>query len=230
MPDLRAEYPSHRFHAVRMYLSSFRLGAAPERIVHMVNEPRRALVIANAADAYGDEARRREGVARELDELRTLGLHPVELDLRTYLDDPEGAARELGTAQLVWVRGGNTFVLRYLLARCGLDSVLKQALVRDQLVYGGYSAGVILLQKTLRGSEMVDDPDAVRRTYGDEPLWDGLGLLDYAVVPHYESPGHPETEACGRLAQFYRDSAITHRTLRDGQAIVIDGSTSELVG
>jgi dipeptidase E len=47
-------------------------------------------------------------------------------------------------------------------------------------------------------------------------------------VPHVDSPGHPETELVAAVAQFYRDHDVRHRTLRDGQAIVVDGTSSEL--
>jgi dipeptidase E len=69
----------------------------------------------------------------------------------------------------------------------------------------------------------------VPRIYGAAPIWEGLSVLPYFVVPHFESPGHPETEACGRLAEQYRREGLPHRTLHDGQAIVIDGDTSEVV-
>jgi dipeptidase E len=194
----------------------------------LVKKPGRTLVIANAVDAYADDERRRAGVEREIAQLGALGLPATELDLRDYLDDPTPLPGLLDSCDLLWVRGGNTFVLLYLFRRTGLDRLVLDALARDSVVYGGYSAGVLVLQHTLTGAELVDDPDAVRRLYAAEPVWDGLGLIEYAVVPHYESPGHPETEACGRLAEHYRATGVAHRTLRDGQAIVIDGTSTEI--
>ncbi|MFF5209060.1 Type 1 glutamine amidotransferase-like domain-containing protein [Streptosporangium sp. NPDC000396] len=88
-------------------------------------------------------------------------------------------------------------------------------------LYAGYSAGCCVLAPSLRGLELVDDPGAVRELYGADPLWDGLGLLEYAIVPHYRSE-HPESEAVELVAAHYRTENVRHRTLRDGQAIVID--------
>jgi len=65
-----------------------------------------------------------------------------------------------------------------------------------------------------------------QEAYGVPPIWDGLGLLEYAFVPHVASPGHPQTEARDRLAEHYRTEGVPHRTLRDGQALVIDGETT----
>ena len=54
----------------------------------------------------------------------------------------------------------------------------------------------------------------------------GLGLLDYCIVPHVNSPDHPESPACDRLAARYRDAGTAHRTLRDGEVLIIDGDSS----
>ena len=105
-------------------------------------------------------------------------------------------------------------MLRYALHRVG-DDVVPGLLGRDALAYGGYSAGACVLAPSLRGLETVDDAGAVPRAYGTEPVWDGLGVLRHAVVPHYQSPDHPESAAC--------DAGVPHVTLRDGQALVING-------
>jgi dipeptidase E len=80
----------------------------------------------------------------------------------------------------------------------------------------GYSAGPCVLSPSLRGLEAVDDAGAVSRIYGAKPIWEGLALLDEAFVPHFQSPGHPETAAIGLIAERYRAGKIPHRTLRDG--------------
>lgn len=213
---------------MRMYLSSFRMGGHPERLVALLDRRARAAVIANACDADPTEERR-QGVERELSALGELGIEAEELDLRAYFGRKERLATALARYQLVWARGGNTFLLRHALAESGADATLTDLLAGDAVAYGGYSAGVCVLAPSLRGLEIVDQPDAVAATYGVPALWDGLGLLDYAVVPHYRSPGHPETEACERLAEHYRATGVPHRTLSDGQAIVIDSGRTEIV-
>ena len=85
-----------------------------------------------------------------------------------------------------------------------------------------------MLAPTLRGLENVDDPAWLRMLYGAEPQWDGLDVLDYCIVPHVDSPGHPESTACNRVAKDYRTSGIAHRTLRDGDVLVIDGETDHI--
>jgi dipeptidase E len=39
------------------------------------------------------------------------------------------------------------------------------------------------------------------------------------------SPDHPESTALGLVAQQYRRLGIRHKTLRDGEVLIIDGTT-----
>jgi dipeptidase E len=85
------------------------------------------------------------------------------------------------------------------------------------------SAGVCVLAPSLRELELVDDPEQAAAVSGEAVRWDGLGVLDYMIVPHVDSPGHPQTERCNRLATHYRAAGVSYRALCDGQVIVIDG-------
>jgi dipeptidase E len=186
-------------------------------------------VIANAMDATPGEVRR-AGVAREVGALAELGFDPQELDLREFFGRPAGEVEAvLDAFPAVWVRGGNAFLLRYAMARSGADDVLSSRLREDTIVYAGYSAGPCVLAPSLQGLELCDFPQKVTQTWGAEPVWDGLGLLGHAFVPHVDSPGHPETEACGRVAERYRADGTPHRTLSDGQVLVIDGDRRAVI-
>lgn len=213
-----------------MYLSSFRLGDSPDRLLSLLDGrgPAEIAVIANAMDAQ-PEHERLAGVEREVDALTALGLRPTELDLREFFGRPTDAVQTaLARFPAVWLRGGNVFMLRYALARSGADAALTELLRRDAVVYAGYSAGPCVLAPSLHGLDYCDDPQVVPETYGDPVVWEGLGILDQAVVPHVDSPGHPETEALGVVAAGYRADGTPHLTLRDGQALVIDGEDTRI--
>ena len=79
------------------------------------------------------------------------------------------------------------------------------------------------------GLEIVDDAGAVMRIYGSEPVWDGLALLAEAFLPHYQSPGHPETAAIDLVAARYQAAGVVYRPLRDGQALLVNGADTEVV-
>jgi dipeptidase E len=87
------------------------MGNHPEELVSLVELGRRAVVIANAMDDQPEEDRE-AGVRRELDALAGLGIEAEELDLRTYFGQSDRLHRDLQTCGLVWLRGGNVFMLR----------------------------------------------------------------------------------------------------------------------
>lgn len=178
----------------------------------------------NAADME-DGPGRADRLQGELAALRELGLEPEELDLRGFFPPtpPGELARALAGTGLLWVRGGNSFVLRRAMRLSGADRLLVDLLRRDALAYGGYSAGVVMLIPSLRGIELVDDVTAVGAGYppGD-PVWEGLGLLPYAVAPHYRSD-NPESPVIERLVEHYVERHVLFRALRDGQVILVDG-------
>jgi dipeptidase E len=214
---------------VRLYLSSFRMGDHPEHLVALVGAGgRRAVVIANAMDDAPADVRR-GGVERELAALTDLGFDPVELDLRDYFGQERRLRRDLAGVALAWLRGGNVFMLRFALFRSAGDIVFGDLLAADALVYAGYSAGGCVLSSTLRGLELVDDAGAVMRIYGSQPVWDGLALLNEAFLPHYQSPGHPETAAIDLVAARYQAAGVGYRPLRDGQALLVNGADTEVV-
>lgn len=96
---------------VRLYLSSFRNGSRPEELLALLNGHHRTGVIVNAADLKPAEERA-VTVDEELRRLEDIGLEPTEIDLRAWFQGEPGLRERLGSFSLIWVRGGNTFVLR----------------------------------------------------------------------------------------------------------------------
>jgi dipeptidase E len=206
---------------MRLYLSSFRMGDHPQELVRLAGEAARVAVIANAVDGAPAEVRL-GAVGQEIRALTELGMRPEEVDLRDHTRDRERMRRTLDDYDALWLRGGNVFVLRHALRASGADKLIVDALRRDTVVFAGYSAGPCVLAPSLRGLERCDDATEVTRLHGAEPMWDGLGVLAHAFVPHVESPGHPETEALTAVAEHYRETCVPHVALSDGQAMVVD--------
>ncbi|MCT9092765.1 Type 1 glutamine amidotransferase-like domain-containing protein [Streptomyces sp. ASQP_92] len=204
---------------MRLFLSSWKLGDAPELLDDLVGQGRRAAVVGNALDALPD-AHRRQATGREIAMLRERGYRVTEVDLRDHFTDAGGLAEHLAGFDVIWVHGGNPFVLRLALALSGADEILTALLRRDAVAYAGWSAGACVLSPTLRGLELVDDPADTVTAYGRPALWDGLGLLDYAFVPHYRSP-IPESEPIERVVERYEHEKVPYRALRDGEVTVI---------
>ena len=203
---------------MRLYLSSFRIGDHPERLLDLAGSGRRLALVANALDGAPSDTRRAAG-ERETAELGSLGFEVTEADLR----DPDGV-RTLQAADVIWVPGGNTFVLRRALADSGADAVLVDLIKRDAVVYAGYSAGACVLVPDLDGLERVDDITAVA-----DPIRLGLAILDRPFVPHVDSPGHPETHECDLVSAEFKRAGRRHWALRDGDVLLIDKDNTELL-
>jgi dipeptidase E len=215
---------------MRLYLSSFRLGNQPERLVDLVRDNKNALVILNACDMLMEHERQIR-VEQEIAALQGLGFGAEELDLREYFNNEPMRGQLsalLATRGLVWVRGGNSFVLRRAMKASGFDETISDFLERDAIVYGGFSAAIAVLTPSLHGIELVDDPNIAPPGYDADIVWACLGLLPYAVAPHYKSD-HPESADIDKTVQYYIDHHMLFKALRDGETIVVDGEQEELL-
>jgi dipeptidase E len=215
---------------MRLYLSSFRLGNHPQKLVGLVKGNMRAAVVINACDHLSDEERsvrtRQEMVA-----LQNLNLNPVELDLRNFFNDQQKQKELpalLADCGLIWIRGGNSFVLRRAMKKSSFDGIILDLLERDAIAYGGFSAGIVMLTPSLYGVNLVDNPDINPMGYDPAIIWECLGVLPYAIAPHYKSD-HPESPATDNLVQYYIDNHMPFKTLHDGGAIVMNGEREEIL-
>jgi dipeptidase E len=209
---------------MHLYLSSYRFGDEPRRLRALAGDGQRAAVIANALDYSTDLARKNAGTVREIEGLADLGFDARELDLRCYFDTPSALHDALAGVALIWVVGGNAFLLRRAFEQSGLAGYLQGRREDDSLVYGGYSAGAIVVTPTLRGIDLIDPPDVVADGYDPRVLWDGLALFPHCIAPHYDSE-HPESPLIDSLVDYFVASELSFVALRDGEVIVTRASS-----
>jgi len=206
---------------MRLYLSSYRIGDRAGSLLALLGSGKRAAVISNALDNISSTARTifRDEVYSPHVELASLGMATAELDLRDYFGNAPALQEKLAEFDLVWATGGNAFVLRRAMKQSGFDDVITDMLDRDEIVYGGFSAGAVVAAPSLRGIDLMDDVDVVPPGYDPEPVWDGLGLIDYSIIPHFRSP-HPESAAAERAVRHLSNRGTRYRALRDGEVII----------
>ena len=212
---------------MKLYLSSFRLGNRPEELIKLLAGKKRTAVIGNAND-FLPVGERTESLTQEIERLNTLGLDLVELDLRQYFGKSNELREELIKFDLVWVRGGNCFVLRRAFKQSGADEIISEFIKNELIVYGGYSAGIDMLVPSLHGAELADDPSIVPDYYNAEVVWECLGLLPYSIAPHYKSE-HPESADIDESIEYMLNNHIPFVALRDGEAIVVNGQFQKVV-
>jgi dipeptidase E len=210
---------------MRLYLSSYRFGDRFDLLLGMAGEGGRAGVISNAADFIprADRENYLRNIHNPSAELRAHGLDVTDLDLRDYFGRPDALEEALGRLDLVWVVGGNTFLLRRAMRQSGFDVVGRKRIEENRLVYGGFNAGAIVACPSLRGIDLMDEPHTLAEGYDPEVIWDGLNLVGFHIVPHYESDHH-ESEAAGRTAAWMLDQAMPYRTMRDGDVLIRDAN------
>jgi dipeptidase E len=212
---------------MRLYLSSIKTGNCPERLVSLAGNGARVALILNALDNFPGP--RAEWLESQTQALKNLGFVPEELDLRDYFCGHVPLEQALHNKGLLWINGGNAFVLRRAMRQSGFDSVVPRLLASDQFVYAGFSAAVCCAAPSLRGVELVDDPSAVPERYLTPIVWDGLRLIDNHVAVHYKSD-HTESTAIDKVVAYYETHKMPYQKLRDGEALVIDGIEISLVG
>ncbi len=204
---------------MKLYLSSYHLGDKPNQLADLLGDNKRVAVISNALDFSTDLDRLEKSRKREFDELTAIGLDAEEIDLRKYFGKALELEKKLSMFGLIWVRGGNSFILRRAMHQSGLDVILHKISATDTIVYGGYSAGVSVLGPTLSGVELVDDPMIIPEGYNKEVIWDGVGLVDFSFAPHYQS-NHPESASIEKVVAFYKEKGMLFQGLKDGEVII----------
>jgi dipeptidase E len=95
----------------------------------------------------------------------------------------------------------------------------------NEIIYGGESAGAILPTPTLIGVQFGDDPEDIPKHYNNEVIWEGLGLVSYRIVPHYES----EWLGAEDMIKELKNKSLEYKTLTDSQAIIINDDKEELL-
>jgi len=206
---------------MKFYLSSYRIGNEVRKLKKLIPKNKKTALIPNALDYSKDLERRKKGEQDNVKELTKVGLDVEILDLRNYFNRSEKLKKKIKEFGVIWVRGGNTFVLRQAMRLSGFDTALKSMLKKDNILYGGYSAGICVLAPSLKGFHLADNPEM--KPYGKKykTVWEGLDILNYSIVPHYKS-NHPESKMMDKVVKYMINNKMLFKTLRDGEVIVIE--------
>jgi dipeptidase E len=204
---------------MRLFLSSYRAGNYPEKLVKLFGKKAKVAVITNAKDDKNQQERD-ESVVEVIDFLKEFSFKPTEVDLRKFFKNANFSQKDLSDYQAVWVAGGNTFVLIRALEQSGARKVLGSMVRKNEIVYGGESAGAILPTPTLTGVEFGDDPNDIPKSYKKDIIWEGLNLIAYHIVPHYKS----EWEGAEQMIKELKNKNLEYKTLTDSQVLIINGT------
>jgi dipeptidase E len=216
---------------VKLFLQSYRNDAHLDRLLTMAGGPGAGMaIIPNAVDDLSEESRLayQRNVFDPVRHFSILGFDPLVLDLRVYFGCPEALARILARQRVIYVPGGNCFVLRRAMHLSGLDAILPE-LLAEGIVYAGWSAGSCVAGNSLRVIEPMDDP-AIRGIGhpATDAIFEGLNLIPYGIIPHYQSD-HPESAKAEDCVMLADREGLAYRTLRDDEVIVVEDGREELL-
>jgi dipeptidase E len=208
---------------MKLYLSSIGV-PTPDDLALLLGKPLSTTSVAfipNANDYYAE--RPRSVVTKQrVAPLESLGMKVTVIDLRDYSD---GAALEkaLQPYDLIWVTGGNTFLLRDEIRKSGFERIIH-GLLNQGKVYGGNSAGALVAGDSI-GDIDLDSADPPE--FAAELIEEGLHLVPYIIVPHVNNLEF--TEVMKTVAKRV-DRADKFIELKDSQAVVFDGDEHRIVG
>ncbi len=204
---------------MKYYLSSYEIGNETEKLKTLVPKGKIGY-IPNARDFTGaDPERRAKTNEYDMGSLRKLGLEVEMLNLQDYFEKRDELKNKLEELGAIFISGGNVFVLRQAMKLSGLDEILKE--IKDaNFLYAGYSAAGCILAPSLKGMDIVDPLDTPYDEY-KEILWDGLGLVDFRFMPHWDS-NHPESADIDKAIAYCKENNIQFKAIRDGEVIIIE--------
>lgn len=123
-------------------------------------------------------------------------------------------------AALVYVPGGNTFLLNHRLHVCGVMPYLKKK-IQNGLPVVGYSAGMILCGPNILTSK---DMNTVETTF-----FDGLNATPFNFLAHYPKDAYGQSVLDGWVSDyhFFHDNPVI--LMCDDAYVKVDGKKTSLV-
>ncbi len=97
-----------------------------------------------------------------------MGIQVTDIDLRNFYNN-DRVSEALSGYDVLWFNGGNTYTLRQAIENSKSEKIVKE-LLNNSVVYGGDSAGAILVGPTLKYFDKTDNPEVI-----ESPIYTVLG-------------------------------------------------------
>ncbi|MBO9153786.1 Type 1 glutamine amidotransferase-like domain-containing protein [Chitinophaga sp. GCM10012297] len=174
--------------------------------------------IENAADVIPQS----EGWVKAVRQTFSRKGYQVEpIDLRLFRNRRQQLRDKLSGKDVIWLGGGNTFYLRWILRASGADDIIR-TLVSQGKVFSGWSAGAIVAGPTIEYFDSMDDPDDA-----PEVILEGLNLTNIIVIPHIDNADFIQGAHQANMAL----QAAGYHTLPlgDEEVLVISGDDQRII-
>lgn len=198
----------------KLFLTSINIDKLPEFIGRDLKGLKVAF-IQTAADPYEDkwfaEADRKK--------LIEFGFDLVEVELRNK--NQEELQNILKGIDVIYFTGGNSFYLLEKVRESGFDKIIP-GLLEQGIIYAGSSAGAVIMGLSLEPIKYLDDPAIAPNLQS----YDGLGLVDFVVIPHYEKEKYKEKQ--DKILKEFSDK-FKIQTLTDNQTILVEDDNYKII-
>lgn len=212
---------------MKFYLSSYKFGNDYNQLTKMLPKGAKIGHINNSRDWLGvNEENKQKSLNEEMLFLENLGFKCEHLDLKDYFGKEDLLRKKIDELDGIWVCGGNTFVLRQAMKLSGFDTIFKDLLRRKDFFWGGYSAGICILCDSLKYIDQVDDANNFPYKEINTPIYEGLGVFNYALLPHYKS-NHEESELIEKEVERCIKNKWLFKVLKDGEVFIFDNNFEE---
>lgn len=204
---------------MKLFLSSYKFSDREKELFTLA--PQKTIgYVPNARDfTTTDPSRRETHIAQETEHLKSLGFEVEVLDLRGYFGKQSALEAKVKSLGALFLCGGNVFILRQALALSGLDTISRELQNDPDFLWSGYSAGCCVLSKDLSKYAIVDNIHDFPYPQIQEPIREGLGVLGFMFMPHWQSD-HPESHLIDTaIAECVKDG-IAYYPIKDGDALV----------
>ncbi|RPD38228.1 Type 1 glutamine amidotransferase-like domain-containing protein [Chitinophaga barathri] len=174
--------------------------------------------IENAADVIPQSA---GWVKAVRDSFSRKGYQVEPVDLRLFRNRQQQLRDKLSAKDVIWLGGGNTFYLRWILRASGADDIIR-TLVSQGKVFSGWSAGAIVAGPTIEYFDTMDDPaDA------PEVILEGLNLTNIIVIPHIDNADF--IDGAHQANMNLQAAGYNTLPLGDEEVLVISGDDQRII-
>ncbi|QQR68586.1 MAG: Type 1 glutamine amidotransferase-like domain-containing protein [Alphaproteobacteria bacterium] len=185
--------------------------------VQALLQGRRRVAFVPTASLHKDYASYIDSTLRPMFQSLALGVDVVELSRYS----PSELRVALAPCDIVYVGGGNSFVLLQHMKECGFKQAVTDMLDAGGL-YIGSSAGSVVASPDIGFISPMDDPAKAQLTDHQ-----GLGLIDRAFIPHKGNAKHGDTAQM--IEQSLHQQNRPAFALRDDQALHIVEHESQIL-
>lgn len=182
------------------------------------------LSVAVVVNASSTDHKKRKKTKKIKVQFNSIGFDSTRIEL---FDLMKRSPQELSKFDIIYILGGNPFLLLDEVNKSGAHSVLKELAYQDKFLMG-YSAGSLILGPDLTLMNNVDT--LLGYNEYDLKQLSCVGLYDFQIFPHYSNFTTQVPELIDKIDEYELKSNYPIYRLDDNQGIIYRDGVIKIVG